>query len=113
VPAWLNLDVWVGDMENPARREAYRPAEVRIDGVIFVVIEPPGSPDLRLEAGSIRIDSGVGEPPHCQTKLPEPPPGYFRAYFFLDELNTFLHLVGKGAVLEWRGDEWISGSAVP
>ena len=109
----VTLDVWVGDMQDPSRREAYRRAHLTISAVSSLVIEPPGAPNLRLTPGSIRIDVGYDHLPHDVANLPTPPPGHCRAYFFLDDLNTFLHVVGGTADLAWQGEEWVSRSTVP
>jgi hypothetical protein len=101
----LDLDVWVGEMADPARREAYRSAQVTLEKTICLVVEPPASSDLWLRSGSVRIDVGFDKPARAWCRPPEPPAGSFGAYLFVHETNSFLHVVAGGAVLEWKGEE--------
>jgi hypothetical protein len=104
----LALDVWTGDMDDPNRREAYRPADVRLADVAYLAIEPPDERQPWLDGESIRIDAGVGQPPKSQYTVPAQPVGSFQAWVYLGELNTFLHVVAKDASLQWAGDERVA-----
>ena len=42
--ARLILDIWVADDVSMEEREAYRPAEVTLSGLLFWVSEPPDAP---------------------------------------------------------------------
>jgi hypothetical protein len=106
----IELDVWVGDMEDRARREAYRPARLTLGAVRSFVMEPPASEDPWLDRGSVTIDTGVGERWEGSGSLPATPPGFFRAHFFIQELNTFFHALAENASLEWLGDEYSWGT---
>jgi hypothetical protein len=53
----FDLVVWIGDMDDPRRRELYRPARLTLDDVAFPVIGPPDINYPWLKAGPIRIDT--------------------------------------------------------
>lgn len=101
----MNLNVWVGDMDDASRREAYRPAKLILHGVRYFVIDPPGPGAAWLPRSSIRIDVGFEPPRRAVSSSPEPPPGAFAFWLFLDELNSFMHTIAEGATLEWQGEE--------
>jgi len=54
----FDLLVWIGDMDDPRRRELYRQARLMLDVVAFLVIEPPDDNYPWLKAGRLRIDAG-------------------------------------------------------
>ena len=101
----FDLVVWVGDMDDPRRRELYRPARVTLDDVAFLVIEPPDVNYSWLKAGRIRIDAGEGQPPQSSSTLPVAPAGIRTTWIHLEELNTFLLFSAGNASLEWTGPE--------
>jgi len=100
----FDLVVWIGDMDDPARRELYRPARVTFDDVAFLVIEPPDISYRRREAGPIRIDADEGQA-HTSSALPSAPAGTSIVSMYLGELNTFLRFSAGNAALEWTGPE--------
>jgi hypothetical protein len=64
--ASLDLHIWIGDLDAAAdsEREKYRPAQVKLSGLIFWVSEPPcaGYPydigrELRIDVGTIQTPS--------------------------------------------------------
>lgn len=101
----LDLDVWVGDMEDAARREVYRPARVTLSRVAFLVVEPPDTRYDWVKPGRIRVDWGEGSPPKSSCTIPSPPAGSIVTYLYLGELNSFLHFAAEEALLEWTGHE--------
>jgi hypothetical protein len=105
----LDIDLWVGDLDDRSRREAYRSARLTLEDVAFLAIDPPSPPDLWLDPDSIRMDVSFTHPPKSETRVPEPPQGSFRAHFFLDSVNTFVHVIARSAALEWRGEERTRG----
>lgn len=101
----LDLDVWIGEVENVERREFYRPARLSLDKVAFLIIEPPDTRYDWLDPGSTRIDAGAGCPKQSSCSVPPIPAGSFSVYFYLGELNSFLHVAAEHASLEWTGLE--------
>src|SRR4029450_6602830 len=71
----FDLLVWIGDMDDPRRRELYRQARLTFDDVAFLVIEPPDVNYPWLKAGRVRIDAGEGQPPQSSSTLPVAPAG--------------------------------------
>jgi len=101
----FDLLVWIGDMDDPRRRELYRQARLTLDDVAFLVIEPPDVNSPWLKAGRIRIDAGEGQPPQSSSTLPVAPAGTRTTWIYLGELNRFLLFSAGNASLEWTGPE--------
>jgi hypothetical protein len=101
----FDLVVWIGNLDDPGRRELYRPARLTLDDVAFLVIEPPDVNYPSLTAGRIRIDAGEGQPPQSSSTLPVAPAGTRTTWIYLEELNTFLLFAAGNASLEWTGSE--------
>ena len=101
----LDLVVWIGNLDDPGRRELYRPARLTLDDVAFLVIEPPDVNYPWLNAGRIRIDAGEGQPPQSSSTLSVAPPAARTTWICLEELNTFLLFSAGNASLEWSGPE--------
>lgn len=101
----FDLVVWIGNMDDSRRRELYRPARLTLDGVAFLVIEPPDVNYSWLKAGRIRIDAGEGQPPQSSSTLPAAPAGTQTAWMYLGDLNRFLFFCAGSASLEWTGPE--------
>jgi len=98
-----DLDIWIGDIEMEAARELYRAARLVLGGVAYLVIEPPDERQSWLRAGAVTIDAGIGEPVQGKWECPVQPPGAFRGYFYVGELNAFMRFAADEASLEWRG----------
>jgi hypothetical protein len=101
----MRLDVWVDDVDHRPGCERYRAAKLILNGIRYFGIDPPGPGAGWLEHASIRTDVGFDPPPKATSCPPEPPPGSFRAWFWLDEINSFMHVVAETATLEWLGEE--------
>jgi len=101
----FDLLVWIGDMDDPRRRELYRQARLTLDDVAFLVIEPPDVTYPWLKAGRIRIDAGEGQPPQSSSTLPVAPAGSRTTWMYIGELNRFLLFSAGNASLEWTGPE--------
>jgi hypothetical protein len=101
----FDLVVWIGEVDDEERREAYRPARVTVDDVGFVVIEPPDADYAGAKSGPIRIDAGEGQPRQSSTALPEAPAGTSITWMYLEEMNRFLLFSAGNASLEWTGPE--------
>ncbi len=101
----FRLDVWIGEMEDEARRELYRLADLTLQEVAYLVIEPPGTGAAWQKAGEVRVDVGPGHPSKSSYLVPEAPPGTLASWFFLDDLNCFLYCAAATAELQWIGEE--------
>ena len=103
----LELAVWLGDMEEKdAPKEAYRDAEVSIDGLQFLAIEPPDPGYPFKERNRLRVDLTGGA-----TKSDIPAVGRlatdcFVARFFVDDWNSFIHVAARSASIEWKGEQY-------
>lgn len=101
----FDVVVWIGNMDDPGRRELYRPARLTLDNVAFLVIEPPDTNYPWSRAGRIRIDAGTGQPRQSSSTLPAAPTETQTAWLYLEELNRFLLFSAGTASLEWTGPE--------
>jgi len=88
------VDVWVGDLASDVEedRERYLAGVLRFDGLVYFVVDPPSESEITFEPFSF----DVGDPSEVEIKsakgLPSPPAGTFRTYFFVYELNAFMHI---------------------
>ena len=103
----FRLEVWIGQMEDEARRELYRLADLTLQEVAYLAIEPPGPGAEWREAGVVCVDVGPGQPAKAAFLVPEAPPGTTAAWFFLLDLNCFLHCAAATAKLQWVGEEHV------
>ena len=101
----FDLRIWIGRMDDQRRRELYRPAQLTISDVAFLVLEPPDRGYPRLESGPIRIDAGEGQPSQSSSVLPSCPSGTSAVWMYLEALNGFLLFAAGSAALEWTGPE--------
>jgi hypothetical protein len=79
----FDLVVWIGDMDDSRSREIYRPSRLTLEGVAFLVIEPPDNSYPWSQAGRIRVDAGVGHPGQSSSVLPPVPPETSPAWMYL------------------------------
>ncbi len=100
----MNLLFGVGtpDDENMS---VYRPATVRIVGLLLFFVQPPhpkydfvldGEP-LSVSGDSVR----VGQEPEMDCLLPALPQDATVYRFFLDEWNSFIYLAGTTVEFSW------------
>jgi hypothetical protein len=103
----LELAVWVGRIEDPERREAYKSGRIEISGLLFIVMEPP-DPKYPFTRPGVTID-GCDMSKNISSKLLDSLPGdsFFRS-LWVNEWNAFIHLAAKSATLEWVNDGAIS-----
>ena len=99
----FELAVWIGKMADAQARELYRPAQVNVAGVAFLVIEPPDTNYPWLKAGAVCIDTGEGLPKQSSSKVPVAPKGTETTWVYFREMNRFLLFAGGEASLEWTG----------
>ena len=99
----LELNIWVGDMDDASARESYRPAVVTLEPVGYFIIEPPDPSYDWLGSGPVVIDVGVGSPSQSDVELPGLPDGHSATWIYLGFHNRFMHVSSVGARLEWTG----------
>jgi hypothetical protein len=96
--ARLDLDAWVGDLDSPKaeERERYEPVELCLSGLIYFHIDPGEKWHLRPVMPS-RVDLCEADP----ERLPEIKGmfEYFKARFFVEAGNTFIHFSAVDAVI--------------
>jgi hypothetical protein len=108
----IDVAVWIGDMdENFAPTECYRDGELVIEGLQFLVIEPPDQRYPYAREHALRVDLGMPEP--GRPKLPKPPNDCFLSSFFVNEWNAFIWISGRAANLTWTGAAYDRKSAGP
>jgi hypothetical protein len=102
----LDLDVWVGDMGSDAHelREAYRPGQVLIDGLLFAVLEPPDAKYPFSNSGGLTID-GCDMRENLSSELMSslPADAFFRS-LWVNQWNAFIHIAARNVALAWTGD---------
>jgi hypothetical protein len=106
--ATLTLDVefWIGDLDDEARRELYRLGRVTVSGLELFMVEPPSKAQT---IGAPVIDGGPGQPATSPIPLPSLPSDSFLYWLFVNESNSFIRFCGREARLEWLGEETLSG----
>ncbi len=103
--ARLELNVWLGDMDVPGRREVYRRAVLVLSDLHYLSIDPPQSDPGR---GPYKIDSGPGQPSTAPAAVPQAAQPYLH-WFFVSEWNAFVRFSARSARLEWQGEQTVTG----
>jgi hypothetical protein len=81
-------------------RDAWRAAELALDDVLFVVLEPPVTrPEVYV--GEARITSSAPATEAQRQALPEVPSGFFCHAFFAANWNAHLFAAARAATLVW------------
>ena len=103
---FLNLNIWIGDLESndTEMHEVYKPATLSIYHFTNCIIEPPGY-ILDINGKEIRIDAGMF--PHEKLKEPDQvfknaAPNDEQFWIFLNELNSFIFVSAQKAELNWK-----------
>ena len=106
----IDVSVWIGDMDAKfAPREGYRDGELVIDGLHFVVIEPPDPRYPFAENTSLCV-AGCSPPSKSDfASVSALPAGCFASRFFVNEWNSFIHVAARGANLTWKGAAYDRG----
>ncbi len=74
-------------------------ARLRVEGLVYCVVDPP---DPRAQRpGALWISDGSGVAPSAVERIPPAPEGCFAHWFFLHEGNAFIHICGRSAALAW------------
>ena len=95
----LGLDVMVNDERKPKYREGI----LRIMGIDFLVIDPPGPNAMLGLSRPSRIDTGSGQPSTSIIPLPTAPSSCFLQWFFVNDWNAFIRLAAQEAEFRWAG----------
>ena len=99
------LDVWVGNMDDPPdRRETYRAARIDVEGVLFLIMEAPDPKYPFDKSVNLTID-GCDKRESLNAELLNSIPGngFFRS-LWVREWNAFIHLAGANARFSWVDD---------
>lgn len=103
------LDVWVGDADDPPDRlETYRAARIDVEGLLFLIMEPPDPKYPFDKSVNLTID-GCDKRESLNAELLNSIPGngFFRS-FWVREWNAFIHLAGANARFSWVDDARVS-----
>ena len=103
----LDLDIWVGDMDDPPeRREAYMTGRLEINGLVFLIFEPPVlNPrypyrfDVKLTIDS--VDGKKDVDPYLPASVPR---DAFCHSFFVFQWNSCIHFAATHAEMIWLND---------
>jgi hypothetical protein len=100
----LDLDVSVGDTDSHELRDAYRPAQVLIEGLLFVVLEPPDARYPFSNSAGLTIDGcDMRKSLSAELMSSLPADAFFRS-LWVNEWNGFIHIGAKNAELVWTDD---------
>ena len=101
----IDLDVWVGEMDSDAHelREAYRPGQVLIEGLVFAVLEPPDAKYPFSNSVGLTIDGcDMRKNLSAEFMSSLPADAFFRS-LWVNEWNAFIHIGARNAELAWTG----------
>jgi hypothetical protein len=99
--AEIQLDICVGDPdgETEAAREAYRPARIRLSGLVYLIVDPPGPGYTSLLGSPLRIDLCDADPDVASLRAISQ--GELAARIFVSEWNSFIHFAAGDVDLQW------------
>ena len=98
----------VGDPDGKvAPTEARRDAELVIDGLQFVAIEPPDPQYKFAVRDYLWVDLVEGPKVPKVPAASNLPPGCFVSAFFVSDWNAFLQVAGESASLAWKGEMFV------
>jgi hypothetical protein len=112
--AQIRLRIWVSTEES--QPDVYKPAVIRLYGVLFFVIDPHsreelGPPPFGPSEGSWGIDGVVTTEdimPSLKTLRQYLPSGIEPYSFYVENSNSFIHIAAAEATLTWldlNGDD--------
>jgi hypothetical protein len=98
------------------RQDQDRRARVTITGLVFFAMDPPERGRGLVASSEMRhglwINTGEGPANDAaKERLPEVPGGCFLHWFFVNQWNSFIHISGQGARLEWLEPNPVSARA--
>jgi hypothetical protein len=102
----IDLEVWVGETGSDADelREAYRPGQVLIHGLVFAVLEPPDPRYNFSNSAALTID-GCDMRKNLSAELTSslPADAFFRS-LWVNQWNAFIHIGARNVELVWTGN---------
>ena len=88
-----------GPSDDENEREAYCEGLLTISQFLLCVIEPPDRQYPYANPEAVRVNSGPGNP-QAEPFLQDLPPGTFSHWFYVNEWNSFIYIVARGAKLD-------------
>jgi hypothetical protein len=101
----FDVRVWTGDMDSSqeSEREQYRAGRLVIAGLAFCQFEAPDPRYPFADRRPISVDLCEPEASHPITSTL--PANVFSGRFFVSTWNSFIHLAGEHATLDWIDGE--------
>jgi hypothetical protein len=96
------VSVCVDNLTGPdERRDEYKPGQIEITGLIFVIMEPPDARYPFSNSTKLTID-GCDQRQNLNVELLEslPKKSFFRS-LWVGEWNAFIHVAGTAARFSW------------
>lgn len=93
--ATLELDIWVGDMNSESKRESYRSGTLRMNDLVYYIIDRPDPKYERKSPERIDLCSALPDYPK------ERKDGCFRGRFYSDSTNAFIHFSASTVNFEY------------
>ena len=98
----LDAEVWIGDMDDPPeRREAYRDCQIKMTGLVFVVMEPPDARYPYRVSGKLTVDTTDARQTLDDELIKSLPERAFFRSFWVGEWNNCIHVAAETAELTW------------
>ena len=106
--AEFEVSIWTGNLDSnqESQRERYRPARLIVTGLAFCQIEAPDPRYPFADPGPISVD--LCEPQASHPVMTRLPSAVFSGRFFVSTWNSFIHLAGESATLDWIDGEFVS-----
>ena len=105
--AVIQMEVWVADLAtSEAGQDAYRRAELVLEGLAFLVIDAPEPSHPFGEAGPIRIDLSIVPTAKEVAAIAKLPAGCFAASFFVMDWSSMVYVSARTAELKWLGEPY-------
>jgi hypothetical protein len=102
----LDINFWVAT--EAADRETRRRGRVELQGVVFLIIDPPQprelDPKIYQPSGTLQIDGLITNEkvfPSLPKVLPHLPPETAVFSFYVTNWNSFIHIAHQSANLTW------------
>ena len=102
--ATFMFDVWVGDLNSKSEeiREAYRSGVLTLHDLKYIIVDPP-SAELIFNVEPFSLGTGNHDTQSIPStkSLPPAPEGTFRQWFFLYNIESFIHVCAAEAVFNY------------
>jgi hypothetical protein len=106
--AMIELDIWIaeGPDDDEVQRNAYRPAEVMIEGLQFLAMEPPVSRPQAPTAMGLEVDFEAGPQKWTHASQRHLPKDCFASRFYVHAWCSFIYVAARTAALAWKGNAY-------